>query len=502
MTDSAKSHEIVEPAMVERLARADTPGARAYAAAVIGVWADRLESPLAMLAPLARDAYPRVRLQAIVAASWVPQVEAIDIVLDAGSRGSDAFIDYAMRQAVYSLKPAWLPALQSGHLAAVPDASKLSLLLRHDASADTLAAVRQLADRPVASAFNRQILLELLAEYGDPSDLARVLAVTDTVPLEKLLPLVVRSARLRWPTPPANAGELVKPLLRSASSRIQDEALRLAGIWRLNELKPELVARAANSPAAMDGLVALDPAAAAQTLVHQLQSATVVSATGSLLDPFLGRKEAWEPLVAALKQTPASAANARAALDHFNQRGFQNADLHEAFAASLAARSDSRWPWSEAFARELAAEVRQSGNAARGREIFRRAELACLACHRVGTEGGLIGPALDTLGTAQPVDFIIGAILEPKKEIKEGYEAYEIETRTGDLLTGYRIRSDRVEVVLRESTAAEATTLGRAQVKSERSLGTLMPPGLADPLTRDELRDLVAYLSSLGRPAR
>jgi len=498
------SHEVVEPALVERLARASDPGARAYAASVIGHWADRLDDPLALLAPLAQDAHPRVRLQAIVAASWVPKVEAIAVVLDASAHSTDAFIDYGLRQAVFSLKPLWLPAMQAGQLTFTSEAAKLGLLVRHDGSADTLAAVRDLLARSQTTASTRAALLQILAEHGDIADLTRILSLNGPTLLETLMPVVVRSARLRLPTPPANAGELVKPLLRSSNPTIQNEALRLAGIWKLDELKPELVARAASSPAAMDGLVALDPAAAAQTLVKQLQPAAAVSALVLLLDPFLNRKDALEPLVAALTTAPASAANAQAALDHLNQRGFQHASLHAALTRSISTATPeaSRWPWSDAFARELAVEVRQAGNPARGREIFQRADLACVACHRVGVEGGLIGPALDTLGTAQPVDFIVGAILEPKKEIKEGYEAFEIETKSGDLLTGYRIRSDRTAVVLRESVATSTTTLQRDQVKGERSLGTLMPPGLADVLAREELRDLVAYLASLGRPAR
>lgn len=497
-----QSLEMVEPALLERLARSGEPGARAYAASVVGPWADRLANPLAILAPLATDQHPRVRLQTIVAASWVPLLEAIDVVLEAATHGTDPFIDYALRQAVFSLKRLWLPALQAGQLAVTADATRLSLLVRHDGSADTLVAVRELLARPQTPANARASLLRILAEHGDTADLARVLMLNEAATLERLLPVVVRSARLRLPVPPANASALLKALLRSSNSIIQNEALRLAGIWKISELKPELIARAASSPAAMDGLVALDPAAAADLFVKRLQAPEAVAGVDSLIEPFLNRKDALDPLVTALQTISPSRANARAAVDFLNQRGFQHAALLNALTTAAGARPTQRWQWSDAFARELAGEVRELGNVARGREIFHRAELACLACHRVGAEGGIIGPALDTLGTAQPVDFIIGAILEPKKEIKEGYEAYEIETKSGDLLTGYRIRSDREQVVLRESAAPETITLRREQVQTERPAGTLMPPGLVDSLTREELRDLTAYLAGLGRSSQ
>src|SRR3546814_17327594 len=40
-----QSHELVKPELLERLCRAESPHARAYAAGVIGTWADRLENP-------------------------------------------------------------------------------------------------------------------------------------------------------------------------------------------------------------------------------------------------------------------------------------------------------------------------------------------------------------------------------------------------------------------------------------------------------------------------
>ena len=494
-----QSHEVVDASLVERLSLAQEPGARAYAASVTGIWADRLETPLPILERLAKDAHPRVRLQAIVAATHVPQLAALDVVLEAATRGTDPFLDYALRQAMFSLKTLWLPALQAGQLTVAADATKLSLLVRYDGSPDTLAAVRELLSRPATSPTSRAAFRQILAEHGDTGDLVRVLAIGDTAPLEPLLPIVVRTARLRLPTPPTNAAGLLKPLIESGAERTQADAMRLAGIWKLETFRSTLLSKAVTSPAAMDGLVALDPLAASGALAKRLQQTGSVTDIAPLLEPFLNRKDAIEPLVTALKSAPPLEVNAHAARDFLNQRGFQHEALRAAFTATTGTTAAPHWQWSEEFARELATDVRKSGDAARGRELFHRAELACLACHRVGDEGGIIGPALDTLGTAQPVDFIVGAILEPKKEIKEGYDAYELETKSGDLLTGYRIRSDRAAVVLRETGAAEAITLNREQVKNERALGTLMPSGLADSLTREELRDLVTYLSTLGK---
>ena len=77
------------------------------------------------------------------------------------------------------------------------------------------------------------------------------------------------------------------------------------------------------------------------------------------------------------------------------------------------------------------AEVRAQGDAKAGADVFRRPQLGCTACHSVNGEGGNIGPNLSALGAAQPVDFIIGAILDPLKEVKEGYISISVATKDG-----------------------------------------------------------------------
>ena len=147
----------------------------------------------------------------------------------------------------------------------------------------------------------------------------------------------------------------------------------------------------------------------------------------------------------------------------------------------------------------FAAEVRAAGDARRGAEIFQRAELGCLACHTVNGTGGVIGPNLSALGTAQPVDFIVGAILEPQKEIKEGYVSLSVTTKDGAEYQGYPVRETATELVLRDLLQNREVRLDRASIREQKQNGSAMPDGLADSLTRAEFRDLVRYLSELGK---
>lgn len=146
----------------------------------------------------------------------------------------------------------------------------------------------------------------------------------------------------------------------------------------------------------------------------------------------------------------------------------------------------------------IVAEVKAKGDARRGAEIYRRAELACVSCHRVGDEGGKVGPALDAIGSAQPLEFIIGTVIEPQREVKEGFETVRLTTKKGTEFIGIIVAGNDSELVLRDPAGTEHT-VAQADVAKREMIGSLMPAGLTDNLPPEDLRDLFAYLAQLGK---
>ena len=114
-------------------------------------------------------------------------------------------------------------------------------------------------------------------------------------------------------------------------------------------------------------------------------------------------------------------------------------------------------------------------------------------------EGGTIGPDLGALGTAQPVDFIVGAILEPQKEVKEGFVAVTIVTKDGEEFQGYQQRETAEEVHLRDVLQNRSVSIPKSAIRERRQAGSVMPAGLTDTLSREEFVHLVRYLTELGR---
>ena len=117
-----QSHSAVRPALLDHLQASADLRVRAYAARVVGAWADRLPDAQARLVKAIADPQPRVRLEAIVALSHVGGQDSLRTALAALDNPTDKFLDYALKETVRHLQPAAakltaeLPALQAAYL--------------------------------------------------------------------------------------------------------------------------------------------------------------------------------------------------------------------------------------------------------------------------------------------------------------------------------------------------------------------------------------------------
>ncbi len=153
---------------------------------------------------------------------------------------------------------------------------------------------------------------------------------------------------------------------------------------------------------------------------------------------------------------------------------------------------------SEAEMARLVADVPLLGDAARGETLFRSPNLQCLNCHAIAGAGGQVGPGLESIGASAPVDYLIDSLLQPNKAIKEGFHSLTVATNDGRVLTGIKVRDNEREVVLRDAQGKEMT-IAPASIEEKKEAGSLMPAGLTETLTRQELADLVRFLSQLGK---
>ena len=142
------AHEEIEPRLVHRMLTSDDFRVRAFAVRMIGQLNERMKDAkgaLRLLRTAVADEHPRVRLEAVVAASYIPSPESIEVATLALGRPHDRFIDYALSQAVRALKSQWYPALTSGKLRFDGDAARLKFVLESDGTRDVAGLLRQLS---------------------------------------------------------------------------------------------------------------------------------------------------------------------------------------------------------------------------------------------------------------------------------------------------------------------------------------------------------------------
>ena len=127
-----------------------------------------------------------------------------------------------------------------------------------------------------------------------------------------------------------------------------------------------------------------------------------------------------------------------------------------------------------------------------GQKLF---NTACASCHTLFARGGHVGPDL-TAYQRSDLDALLLAIVNPSDAIREGFESFNVETKDERSLTGFLVERDARLVVLR-GLDGQNITLKQEDIAELKPAGlSLMPEGLLDPLTEQQVRDLFAYLRS------
>src|SRR5439155_18985728 len=225
----------------------------------------------------------------------------------------------------------------------------------------------------------------------------------------KIFAALARAARERNAKPDGDLGRIRNYFDAS------DEAIRLAGAWKLEPLRPELAKRAeAGSRAAVDalallggpatitffkGMIASDRPTPTRVIgVLGLAALDVKAAAGpaaeviaadpiELVTAFLQRKGGAEALAAALDPAKLAPDAARLGLRAMYAAGRQEPALAALFNKVIGLKPRYR-EYSDAEMKQIAADAVSKGDPARGEALFHRRELSCFQCHAIGGAGG------------------------------------------------------------------------------------------------------------------
>jgi putative heme-binding domain-containing protein len=139
--------------------------------------------------------------------------------------------------------------------------------------------------------------------------------------------------------------------------------------------------------------------------------------------------------------------------------------------------------------------ARRTGSAARGADLF-FGRATCAQCHTFHGRGADIGPDLTTIRQKYAPGALLDAILNPSAGIAFGYDTWRVETTDEELVTGFVVRDDENELVLRDTTGRRhALAKSEIAARSKQKVSA-MPDGVAMGLTADDVVDVLAFLRS------
>jgi len=140
-----------------------------------------------------------------------------------------------------------------------------------------------------------------------------------------------------------------------------------------------------------------------------------------------------------------------------------------------------------------------------GKQLFKVAN--CVACHKLNNEGQVFGPDLVKLGTLpnekkkHSAAYILESILNPSKDIDKKFQSQVFVLDTGKVITGMVVKETptTVEVVIDPQAKGRPTVIRKSSIDDRTASKTsIMPLGLLNKLSREEILDLIAYVYARG----
>ena len=128
--------------------------------------------------------------------------------------------------------------------------------------------------------------------------------------------------------------------------------------------------------------------------------------------------------------------------------------------------------------------------------MFNGTKAQCASCHKIGYVGGLVGPDLTRVGGIRTERDLLESIVFPSASFVRSYEPVRVTTAAGRTLNGV-LKKDAPDEIVLAVAADKEERVARPDVETiAPSSVSVMPAGLDQQLTVQELADLVAFLKA------
>lgn len=138
------------------------------------------------------------------------------------------------------------------------------------------------------------------------------------------------------------------------------------------------------------------------------------------------------------------------------------------------------------------------GDPAKGKKLYDSTELSCLRCHSVtGDWSAQIGPSQHDVAARLPRLEMLVSIVDPNRRIADGYQAEMFFPFDDEPPVVGRVLVETADSVQVVDSDGERHMLQKSDIEVRRADLSAMPNGLADSISREQMRDLLAYLGTL-----
>jgi cytochrome c oxidase cbb3-type subunit III len=124
----------------------------------------------------------------------------------------------------------------------------------------------------------------------------------------------------------------------------------------------------------------------------------------------------------------------------------------------------------------------------------------CASCHSIDGQGGFLGPDLSDIGAKRAVRHLRESILEPSADIPLDYRTVAVISITGKSISGIHINEDEYSIHVRDMKG-DLRSFMKSELKEIKLPRESLMPAYGS-LSKDELENLVGYLSSLRQTRR
>jgi putative heme-binding domain-containing protein len=136
------------------------------------------------------------------------------------------------------------------------------------------------------------------------------------------------------------------------------------------------------------------------------------------------------------------------------------------------------------------------GNARNGGRIFYSHQTAqCLRCHSFHDQGGSAGPRLNGVAARLTRDQLLEALVNPSARIAPGFGIVTLELKNGKKMGGTLLEEKATTLLVKGGNKPD-TLINKSDIAKRTDAASSMPP-MRLLLTKREIRDLVAFLSTL-----